>query len=164
MSGQQVAFLVCAAIILVSAGGVVTQRNLFHAALSLVACFVGVAGLYVLLQAEFLAVAQVLIYVGAVTVLILFGIMLTRHFSGGRVPMLASYWKYALGGAVAFLSLLLYVCSSGIWPTSEQPAVDATLAIGQRLVLEYLLPFELASLILLAALVGAVLIAKDERR
>lgn len=86
MSAHQLAFLVLGVLILVSALMVVTVRNLVHAALFLILCFAGVAGLYVLLQAEFLAVAQVLIYIGAITVLILFGIMLTRKITGGAQP------------------------------------------------------------------------------
>ena len=117
-----------------------------------------------LLQAEFLAVAQVLIYIGAITVLILFGIMLTRKITGGAQPPLASHWKAAGAGAGAFLLLLLYVAMTGQWQVSDQPPMDSTTTLGLALVTRYVLPFELASVVLLAALVGAVLLARDETR
>lgn len=164
MTPHQLAFLVLGVVIVVSALMVVTVRDLVHAALFLVMCFAGVAGLYVLLQAEFLAVAQVLVYIGAITVLILFGIMLTRHIAGGALPHLASHWKAALGGAWAVLLILLYVAVSAEWRVSPQPPMDSTTTVGLAFVTRYVLPFELASVILLAALAGAVILARDERR
>lgn len=164
MSMQQVAFLVLGAGVLASALLVVTVRNIVHAALSLALCFAGVAGIYVLLQAEFLAVAQVLIYIGAITVLLLFGIMLTRYITGENIPHLAAHWKWALAGAWLFLFLLLHVVLNGQWRVAAEAPRDSTTSLGLALVQQYVLPFELASLILLAALVGAVVLAKEEGR
>lgn len=164
MSASQIAFLILGSLVLLMALLVVSVRNIVHAALSLVACFAGVAGIYVLLQAEFLAVAQVLIYIGAITVLILFGIMLTRQITGRDTPPLASHWRGSLVAAALFFILLLYVVRNGPWPVTEGAAMDSTVGVGQLLALQYVLPFELVSLILLAALVGAVLIAKEEKR
>lgn len=164
MGTQQVVFLILAGGIVLSALMVVTVRNIVHAALFLAVCFGGVSGLYVLLRAEFLAVAQVLIYIGAITVLLLFGIMLTRHITGESIPQLVAHWKWALGGAWVFLLLLLHLAINGEWRVVEGVPGDSTTALGLALVERYVLPFELASVILLAALVGAVILAKQEGR
>ncbi len=164
MSLHQFAFLAFGSVTLLAALMVVTVRNIVHAALSLALSFVGVAGIYVLLRAEFLAAAQVLIYLGAITVLILFGIMLTRHLTGQRPPALASHWPAAVVAAAALLAVLLHAAVRGVWPIAATAPVDSTTAVGLALVTNYVLPFELVSVILLAALVGAVVLAKDERR
>lgn len=169
MGTHQLAFLVIAAMILAAAVLVVTVRNIFHAALALVLCFAGIAGIYVLLQAEFLAVAQVLIYIGAITVLILFAVMLTRHITGQRLQVLTAQWPLSLAGAGALFALLLFIVHkgmAGVWkvPAPLPAPLDSTTNVGMALVQQYVLPFEVASVILLAALVGAVVLAKDEKR
>ncbi|NLB95136.1 MAG: NADH-quinone oxidoreductase subunit J [Armatimonadetes bacterium] len=164
MATEQVVFLILAGGILLSALMVVSVRNIVHAALFLALCFAGVAGIYVLLRAEFLAVAQVLIYIGAITVLFLFGIMLTRHITGQNIPQLVAHWKWALAGACAFFFLLLHLILRSEWRVVEEVPRDSTTALGLALVERYVLPFELASVILLAAVVGAVVLAKQEGR
>ncbi|HHX41525.1 MAG TPA: NADH-quinone oxidoreductase subunit J [Armatimonadetes bacterium] len=164
MATEQVVFLILAGGILLSALMVVSVRNIVHAALFLALCFAGVAGIYVLLRAEFLAVAQVLIYIGAITVLFLFGIMLTRHITGQNIPQLVAHWKWALAGSCAFLLLLLHLIAHTEWRVVEAVPRDSTTALGLALVERYVLPFELASVILLAAVVGAVVLAKQEGR
>jgi len=164
MGPHQLVFLVLAALIIAAAVLVVTVRNIVHAALNLVLCFAGVAGIYALLQAEFLAVAQVLVYIGAITVLILFAIMVTHSITGRRMPPMVSFWPASLAGAASFLLLLLHVAVRTTWKVSAEKPVDSTVGVGLALVQQYVLPFEVASVILLAALVGAVVLAKDERR
>ena len=147
--------------ILLSALMVVSVRNIVHAALFLALCFAGVAGIYVLLRAEFLAVAQVLIYIGAISVLFLFGIMLTRHITGQNIPQLVGI------GSGRWVAAVL----RSFAPAPPDPphrvarggrSRDSTTALGLALVERYVLPFELASVILLAAVVGAVVLAKQE--
>src|SRR5919202_3180030 len=158
-----VAFAVLAGITLIAGFFTVTFRNVFHAALALVGTFFGVASMYLLLEAEFLAVVQVLIYVGAISVLILFAIMLTRGLmrttdeSGTN-----NQWAIAaIIAAFLFLGMLL-ISLQGPWPVNPSSiAGDLVPALGTALLTTYVLPFEIASVLLLAALVGALVIARD---
>jgi NADH-quinone oxidoreductase subunit J len=156
------AFGMMAGATLIGALGVVTARNIFAGGLWLVLSFVGVAGLYVLLEAPFLAAAQVLIYAGAVAVLILFAIMLTRRVmsdtGGGQTN---NQWAIA-----AFVALMLFVVLLGAtgqaWEIStKSPPADIVTAMGQAFLGPYLLPFEIVSVLLLAALIGSIIIARD---
>jgi len=172
MTGYQVAFIAAAAVTLVSAALVVTVPNILRAALFLAFAFLGVAALYVLANAEFLAAMQVLIYVGAITVLIMFAIVLTQQLMGARIrqtsrvrAMLAALPVAALMFAFLMKSFVKPFESAGGY-VSGQPAAagPGTLQEIARLLLQpYVLPFELASFILLAALVGAIVIAKEDR-
>lgn len=166
----QLIFLLLSALALGAAVMVVTVRNLIHAALWLIASFFAVAGLYVLMQAEFVGVVQVLIYVGAVSILALFAIMLTRHVTGEGERHLYRSWWVALVVAAALFGLLIVPAVTGTtWATVPPPAagqpqtVAGAREIGIAFMREYLLPFEAASLLLLAALIGAIVIAFEER-
>lgn len=158
------AFVTLAALTIGSALLVVTLRNLVHAALTLGVSFVGVAGLYLLLNAEFIAAAQVLVYVGAITVLILFAIMLTR---GAETGQLQPSWNALTLGAVTALSFLL-VLSMFIrrraWPETYDVTgvVDTTRVLWMQFMTTYLVPFEVASVVLLVALVAAIVLAQEE--
>ncbi len=160
----QVVFLLVSLFTLVSAFMVVTHRNLFISALFLVASFFGVAALYVLLEAEFLAVAQILIYIGAIATLIVFAIMLTRGMMSGRTSPHNDQAVWAgLGSIVLGLLLLYLVVYRAHWPVVKKAVPADTIArLGSALVGHYLIPFELASVLLLAALIGAVLIAREK--
>jgi NADH-quinone oxidoreductase subunit J len=150
-------------LIIVSALAVVTMRNIFHCALFLILCLFSVAGIFVLLHAEFLAAVQVLIYVGAVSILIIFAIMLTSRLAGRDVPMTNE--QVFLGGFLSLVLLfsLVYALKETIFRISpEAPAPQSTLRIGQLLMTDYVLPFELVSALLLAALIGAIIIARRE--
>jgi len=145
---------------------VVTLRNLYHCALFLALSFTGIAGLYVVLSAEFLAATQILVYVGAITVLILFAIMLTEHIVGERGQIVS---RYRLPSAAISLLMALLVGGtlwSTKWPSQQAPRLSATpttsFILGRELLTTYLIPFEVASVVLLAALVGAVVLAKQE--
>lgn len=160
---QTILFYVFSAVLLVSALLAVRLRNIFHAALFLIAAFVAVSGIYLTLDAELLAGLQVLISVGAVSVLIIFAIMLTNRlydpsvaaFNGQQVTA-------ALLGAVMIVMGLL-VLTSAPWPASwgsSLPLMD----LAGALLRDFALPFELISVLLLAACVGALFLARKEER
>ena len=170
---QQIVFFILSAIILTSAIVVVTIRNLFHAALALMVSFLGVAGIYVLLEAPFLGMAQLLVYIGAISILIIFAIMMTRRLMQTSETPFNSQVIGSLIGAVMALAILVVVIVR-LYPMipadavlQSAPQVDpATLQssvarMGRSFVSAeaYVLPFELASVLLLAALVGSIIIA-----
>ena len=164
MNVSQVIFLVLGAITLIGAVGVVTNRNLFYAALFLVLSFVGVAGLYILLEAEFLSMVQILVYVGAIAILIIFAIMLSRRMMSPDVKALNEQWVIALITAIVLFAILGFVLLQVAWPVDVAKVPrDAIAELGKALVDpdQYLLVFEVASVLLLVALVGAVIIARE---
>ncbi len=159
----QVIFIIVSLFTLVSALMVVLHRNLFISALFLVASFFGVAVIYLLLEAEFLAVAQILIYIGAIATLIVFAIMLSRGMMTGRTSPYNAQAAWAGLGSVVLGLVLLYVVAFRVqWPVVEQEVPpDAIEQLGRALVGPYVIPFEVASVLLLAALIGAVMIARE---
>lgn len=148
-----------------SASVVVFSRNIVHSALALLFTFVAVAGLYVLLHADFLAVTQVLIYVGGILVLLLFGIMLTSRAVDIELKTGTLHaWPARI--LVAFLAGTLAGIFYATWKAVDAPAPayeTTTAMIGTELMTTWLLPFEVASVILLVALVGAAFIARRRR-
>ncbi|MCM8775607.1 MAG: NADH-quinone oxidoreductase subunit J [Candidatus Omnitrophica bacterium] len=153
------------AVTIVAAIGVVTLHNLFHSALALVGVLLGIAGVYLALQADFLAGIQVLIYVGAVMTLVIYAIMLTQRLGDKNIPQ-----TNRQGFAAAIVTLLLLYLLIGTvcrtpWlanpPARHIPA--SALDLGQALMTTYVFPFEAISVILIAALIGAIVIAKKER-
>jgi NADH-quinone oxidoreductase subunit J len=161
---QEVLFWGLAVIMGVSALRVVTTQNVVHAALYLVGTLMGAAALYVLLLAELLAWAQVLIYVGAVVVLMLFGLMLTRAPIGKRSYDNNQRLLAALvaGGLFAMMSWILIDGFSGQKITLADAEGTTSESIGEVIFSSYVLPFEVVSVLLLAALVGAVLISRKD--
>ena len=158
------AFYFLAALAVAGALVVAASKNIVHSAFALLATFLGVAGLYVLLAADLVAVIQVLVYVGGILVLILFAVMLTSRIVEADVsnPSLG-----ALGGLLA----LVVVCGPLLWIAPRFPAaaqtsaiVPTTATIGGDLLGPYVLPFEVVSVLLVAALVGAVTLAKSPPR
>jgi NADH-quinone oxidoreductase subunit J len=156
---EVLAFYALAAVTLVSAGGVMLSRSLFHAVLLLILSFVGIAGFFVLLSAEFLAMAQVVIYVGAISVLILFAIMLTPR--AGRRNDETSMLLPGLLLAVCLAAVFLFVIFDADWSTADQAPLVAASDLGRALIGPWVLPFEIASVLLTAALVGATMLARD---
>lgn len=146
------------------AAGCAFSRNIIYSAWSLLFAFMGVAGLYVFLGADFPAVAQVLIYVGGILVLILFAIMLTKQI--GEDPKLTNaHLALPVGAvlAVATVGTLTYMAVMAPWKLIPDPGEQpVSAALGVSFLTDYLLPFEVASVVLLAALVGAVTIARKE--
>ncbi len=162
-AAQNVSFWIIAVVMAAAAIGVVTMKNIVHAALALVVVLAGVAAQYVLLQAEFLGIVQVLIYIGAVIVLFLFGIMLTR------APMRKSAEydndQRPLAGAVALLifGVLAYLLAGEFGSDKlnlTQPT--ATSAIADSIFRSYVVAFEAVSMLLLAALIGAIVLARRD--
>jgi len=171
---QQIVFFILAAITLTSAIVVVTMRNLFHAALALMVSFLGVAGIYVLLDAGFLGMAQLLVYIGAISILIIFAIMMTRRLMQTRESPFNSQVIAAFIGTLIMMAILVVVISRlyplvpstesllGAAPQVDPAIIDGSVArMGRSFVSAdaYVLPFELASVLLLAALVGSIIIA-----
>ena len=165
MTLEQIIFLVVAAATLLAGVLVVTVRNLVHAALWLVATLFGVAVIYALLQAGFLAVVQVVIYIGAIAILVIFAIMLTQRAASDPRPPLSPNWRWGLLLAVLSFGGLFWIISKWAGAAATAPALDPRLdtlqQLGAALVSPnaYVLPFEVASVLLLAALVGSIIIA-----
>lgn len=187
MTFEQILFLIVAVFTIVSGLLVVTMRNLFHAALAMMASFLGVAGVYILLDAGFLAAAQLLVYIGAISILVIFAIMLTRRLMQTHESPFNSQPVFGLVTAVATFAVILIVIlgmnnvtladgsTRSLWPLrpsateplASRPEVSADILrssverMGQDFVSSdaYVIPFEIASVLLLAAMVGAILIA-----
>jgi len=151
---------------LVSVGAAVAllfTRNLFRAALWLALLFFTIAGVFIALSADFLAAAQVLVYIGAVTVLIVLSIMVTRDIRQGNHPNRMRGWGALIG--ILLLGLLVFVISSSPWQISPTPPLEPTVGpIGAQLFAEsgYLLAVEIAAALLLAAVVGAIVLMREK--
>ncbi|MCU1352417.1 MAG: nuoJ [Acidimicrobiales bacterium] len=172
---QNIAFGVIGALMVFSAFRVVTSRNVVHAAVYLVMVLSGAAAQFILLGAEFLAVTQVLVYVGAIVVLFLFGIMLTRAPILGEERPTRDSWPLGAFTALVLAGLLGYSllngfggdrlprnCPKGVGPSAACLAPTSTRAISDAIFSTYLIPFEVVSLLLLAALIGAIVIARRD--
>jgi NADH-quinone oxidoreductase subunit J len=160
----QVSFALIALLILASAGLVVTARNIIHAALWLIACFFGVGALYLLLEAEFLAVVQVLVYVGAVSVLMLFAIMLTPHITQPDTAQLTSrWWAAGLLAVALFGTAIAPVLLNHVWPVLPATALIGVADLGRAFVGPYVLHFQIVGVLLTVALIGAIVIAYEEQ-
>ena len=161
--GLEVAFWILAVVVVMAALAVVLLGDVFRAALSLVLCFLAVAGIYLTLSADFLAVVQVLVYVGAISVLIILAIMLTRDVHKGspgnrlRVP--------AFVVAAIVLGGMIYTMVSTDWQVSSAPPLEPTTpAIAGLLFGEggFILPVEIAPILLLAAIIGAIVLVREK--
>ena len=162
MTVPQFFFILFALITLLSGLRCVTTRNLFHAALYLVISLFGVAAMFAMLEAGFLALAQLIVYVGAIAILIIFAVMLTRGMVQPSGTQLNSQAGLAAVVAGALLFILLRVLPGFNYPVTDAAVPsDLTTRLGQSLVGEFVLPFEVASVLLLAALVGAIYIARE---
>jgi len=161
---QNVAFTIIAALMIFAAVRLVTTDNVVHAAVYLVLVLAGAAAQFILLGAEFIAITQVLVYIGAIVVLFLFGIMLTKAPMSGEEKLSRDNWLVGALTAVALLALLGYSLVDSFGrdklPQTLQPT--DTRAISNSIFGTYLLPFELISVLLLAALIGAIVIARRD--
>ena len=144
-----------------------TLRNVVHCVLAAILFFFGIAGLFVTLHAPFIAALQVLVYVGAVGVLIALAILLTRHVTGteGKRESLTKWWAGIL--TAAFVALVLGLALKTEWhslPTTVNPdtAKETTKLVGEQMMNRFVLPFEVISILLTAAMVGAIVIAMEE--
>jgi NADH-quinone oxidoreductase subunit J len=160
------AFFICAVATLGSAIAAMTLRNLVHCALSLVLSFAGLAAIYLQLGAQFIGFAQILIYIGAIAILIVFALLLTRGSEPPPEPVFSAGSIAAVFVALSVFALILVaVFSSKALSGTPQPAPVASVRqLGEELMTNYILPFELLGLLLTAALIGAVIIAFHEKR
>jgi NADH-quinone oxidoreductase subunit J len=165
MSLSTAVFYLIALITVVSAGMVAFSRNIIYSAFSLLGTFMGVAGLYVFLGADFVAAVQLLIYVGGILVLILFAVMLTHRITDVQVTNRAAGRIPALIIIGALIYLLIETIKVTPWVKAKEVVYAPTTAsIGDLFLSSYLLPFELASLVLLGAMIGAVVLSRKEIR
>lgn len=165
MTAFDVMFYVIAAITLFSAATMVFSKNIIYNAIGLLFAFFGVAGVYVMLGADFIAATQLLIYVGGILVLLLFGVMLSQRITGlemrtGTLQMLPA--AIVCAGVAAILLRMIWMTP---WhKTQVDEPVPTVRTIGNLFMTDYLIPFEIVSVLLLAALVGAAFIGRREAR
>ncbi len=163
-----VLFYVAAALAIAGAIVVVTVRNVVIAALGLVGSLVMVGAIFLVLHADFLALAQILIYATAVAILLLFGLMLTRAGAGADRARDMAQRPLALLAAAAFAGVMIWVAFATEWfdPGEDPPLLEPITGeeLGQALFVQWAVPFEIASLVLLVAVIGAVVIARREPR
>lgn len=162
---QFVSFAILAALVIGAALGVVLLSNIVYSAFLLGGLFISISGIYILLNADFVAAAQVLIYVGAVNVLILFAIMLVnKREDFSKIP-----GRWIRQGATGLVCIGIFVLLGTMvlitpWQLDTQPALESNtvVAIGKHFFSDFLLPFELASVLLLMAMVGAIILARRD--
>jgi NADH-quinone oxidoreductase subunit J len=161
--GQVAAFWIMAVVMVAAALAVVFLRNVFRAALALILCFITVAGIYITLSADFLAVVQILVYVGAISILVILAIMMTKEVQKGnqanklQIP--------AVIVAAALLGILIYVVTTTPWRLSPEPPLSpTTVPLASKLFSEngYILPVEIGAVLLLAAVLGAIVTTREK--
>ncbi|WP_089965438.1 NADH-quinone oxidoreductase subunit J [Lihuaxuella thermophila] len=165
MTGEFVAFFILSVMAIGGAVFMINFTRVIHMALALAFTFFSIAGIYLLLNAEFVAVIQVLIYTGAVSILMLFGIMLTKHRDEEKGSIAPWHSVLSFIAAGAFFGIVMWI----IYRTpiaGEQVDLKqfGVARLGEAVFKQYVIPFELASVLLLVALVGAVILAKKEER
>lgn len=170
MTPLQIVFILVALVTIVSALFVVSLRKIFHAALWLIVTLMGVAIIFALLEASFFAAVQILVYIGAIAIILIFAIMLTRNIMGDEEVQINRSWGIVLFLVLVFTVIFISQLSSSdvintILIPLEFQGQESIIAFGEGLLdpAGYALPFELASLLLLGALVGGVYIAMDKK-
>jgi NAD(P)H-quinone oxidoreductase subunit 6 len=153
-------FYILAGMVVTSAAGVALAPNILYSAFALLGALAGVAGLYFYLSADFLGIAQLLIYIGGILVLILFAVLLTNRIGEMNITNLSTGLMVGAPAAVAVIGLLVKLALQTPYPTTEPVAAPTVARLGDAFLKEYLMPFEFASLVLLMALVGAMVIAR----
>lgn len=170
ITGQMIAFILISLVVIGSAVAMLFSRKVIYMALLIGGVFIGVAGIYILLDADFIGFAQILIYAGAITILMIFAIMLTNHGSQEQTPLNA-HSVLAVVAAGGLLGLLYWGFNSIDWAkwqelSPKQPAPpwgdNSVKAVADSIYTVYTIPFELVSVILIVALVGAVILARKE--
>lgn len=161
---SQPIFYLLSFVIIISALMVVTLKNIFHCALFLILALFAVAGIFILLQAEFLAAVQVLLYVGAVSVLMIFAIMLTSQLTSKSIEQTNENATIGFFIGAGFLVACLLAFPVTVWKLSDNALpVENIFTLGRLLMTDFVLPFEVVSVLLLAALIGAVVLARREK-
>ena len=160
---SDIAFWVIVGITVGSAFMVVQSKSLLYSAYALLFTFIGVTGLYIFLWADFLAIVQVVVYVGGILVLIIFGIMLTNKITSVNISHTSMQKSVGAVVVIGFIGLLGYMILNTPWLVlSNAEPSDTTSAIGRLLLMDYLLPFEAVSLLLLGALIGATTLSRKD--
>jgi len=160
--GVTIAFWILAIVTVVAALGVVLLRNVFRAALALMLCFLAVAGIYITLSADFLAAVQVLVYIGAISILIILAIMLTRDVQRGSPTGRLRFPAFIV--AVLFFGAVAFAIFRTSWQIAAIPPLEPTTpALASALFGEggFILPVEIAPLLLLAAILGAIVLVRE---
>ena len=163
MTAETIAFAVLATVIVVSALAVVLSKNLFHAVLWLALALTGTAGIFMLLDAEFLAAVQLLLYAGGIVTVVVFAIVVTERLVGERITQ--TNRRLVGGGVVCAALLVVLVSAIGRQPlTITRPPMpaDLTKTIGEDVLTRFVLPFELLAVLMLTALLGAIYFARTE--
>lgn len=166
--GAQIAFWIFAILVVTTALFAAVARKIVHAAFSLMATFFGVAGIYAILGSDFLAVTQVLVYVGGIMVLIVFGVLLTDRVPDEYRVAPPRRWLPAIAASALTLAAFAGAIRGTKWPGFGPALPDAQTStvegIGRSLLTDYLIPFEFASILLLVVLVGAARLARGQVR
>ena len=162
---EQTAFYYLAAASVASAILAVTRGNPIHSMLWVLALFLHVAGIFLLAGAEFLAAVQIIVYAGAILVFYLFFLMLLDLPREAAGPRFGGHWPLCAAAGLAFAALAWYANEPGLVPAAEpvaaaDPSPGSLSAVGTALFSQFVLPFEIASLLLLAAMVGAIVVAR----
>lgn len=168
---QQIVFWTMTALVIAGGFGVIFARSLFHSALALIMALFGVAGYFALLSAGFLAVVQLMIYVGAIAILILFAIMFDRQAAminpheEEEATEFNRQWWLGLPVAIILFFILFLAVSSVAWPiTDVEPATDMVVALGDAFLGSYLIPFQIVGVLLSVALIGGVMLARERTK
>jgi NADH-quinone oxidoreductase subunit J len=155
-------FMTLAAVMLVAGLLVVTMKDIIRCALAMIVCFAALSGLYVMASAPFVAAAEVLVYIGAISVLVLFAIMLTQTKAApSRLVFQTQALPAAIAGILLAIVIVLAVVSTA-WPETGALFATGTTEVAKSLFGDFVLPFEIVSVLLLAAVIGGVFIAKRE--
>ena len=158
-----ISFWILAVVMILAALGVVLLRNVFRAALSLILCFLMVAGLYITLSADFLAAVQILVYVGAISVLIILAILMTREVQRGSPPNRLQFPAFIV--TILFFEVLVLTVINTPWQISSTPPLAPTTASLATLLFGeggFILPVEIAAVLLLSAIIGAIVLAREK--
>lgn len=162
--GTNIVFTVLAVLVISAAVLMINYEKIVHMVLAMAVAFIGLGGLYVLLAAEFVAIVQILIYGGAMTILMIFGIMMTRHTNQEEQPRRPVFNALLLVGVIVLFGLLFYAIQGTAFVTGPalDPGADNTRAIGELVFNNHVIPFELVSVLLTVAFIGAIVMAKRE--
>lgn len=156
-------FILLALLTIVPAVWVVFSPNIVHAGFALLFTLIGAAGLYAFMGADFIAVTQMMVYIGGVLVLVLFTVMMTRVPTGKRANFGVDRYVPAAVVSLAVFGLLYKLITSVEWGASEQVAQPTTAEIGTNFMTNYIFPFEYVSLVLLAAMIGAAILIRESK-
>lgn len=166
MTGEFIAFFILSIFIFAGAVFMLNMQRIVHMVFAMAFTFLSIAGIYILLQAEFIAVVQIIVYTGAVSILAVFGIMMTKHNVNEEEDKPRKKYKAFVFLLIAvFLGTMVWVLQDTNWSTTgaDYDVKNNTATIGKALFTEYVVPFELVSVLLLVALIGAILMAKEDK-